>query len=76
MQVNQQKILEMKEQLKAQYPQGYAFAVISRMRRKGKVATPHQVYQFFNNVSMFARKDIWQAGMDLLRHERHRELSE
>lgn len=76
MQGNQQKILKMKEQLKAQYPQGYAFAVISRMRRKGKVATPHQVYQFFNNVSMFGRKDIWQAGMELLKQDRQHELSE
>jgi hypothetical protein len=73
MQVSKRTIRQLKVQMKASFPGEYALVVIEKLRQKGILVSSHQVYNFFNNISVNKQLEIKQAAEQLLKEAKERD---
>lgn len=67
MQVQKDKVLEIKGQLKQYYPRSYALAIAEKLCSKGFRVSVNQIYNFFNKPDVSKSKHILKAATELVK---------
>lgn len=72
MQVKNRTIRQMKVQLKQYFPREYALVMAEKLRQKGVSPSIQQIYNFFNNIPVKNRTEIFHAATELIKEEQER----
>ena len=67
MQVRKRTIRQMKVRMKVYFPRGYALVVAKKLRQKSTSVTIQQVYNFFNNIPVKHKTEIFSAAIEILK---------
>lgn len=73
MQASKRTIRQMKVRMKAYFPGEYALVVAEKLRQQGIPTSTQQIYNFFNNIPVKLRTEIYQAAQQLLNEAKERD---